>query len=256
MSQAGPAPVAMVTGAAGGIGRAIVARLAGAGYLVTGADRARWEGPLAPGIRFRAVDVTDSADVEHLVDEVETQHGPIEVLVNAAGLLRVGDVLATGDDDLAAMLAVNVQAVDRVSRAVARRMVPRRRGCIVTVSSNSAGVPRAGMAAYGASKAAATLYTKSLGLELAEHGIRCNVVAPGTTRTAMLATVGAAAGLGVDEVAAIAVAGDPGRFKVGIPLGRVADPDDIASAVAFLASAQARHITMQELYVDGGATLR
>jgi 2,3-dihydro-2,3-dihydroxybenzoate dehydrogenase len=130
--------------------------------------------------------------------------------------------------------------------------VPRRRGSIVTVSSNAAGVPRAGMAAYGASKAAATMYTKALGLELAEFGIRANVVAPGTTRTPMLAPLGA----GVDEVAAAAVVGDPLRFKVGIPLGRVAEPDDIASAVAFLASDAARHITLAELYVDGGATLR
>lgn len=254
MSARGEAPVAVVTGAAGGIGRAIVTGLTDAGHRVAAVDRVA--GSPGPGIQCHLVDVTDPVAVADLVAAVEAELGPIEVLVNAAGLLRVGDVLTTGTDDFAAMLAVNAQAVGLVSRAVAARMVPRRRGCIVTVSSNAAGVPRAGMAAYGASKAAATLYTKSLGLELAGFGIRCNVVAPGTTRTPMLATVGAGTGLGIDEVAAAAIAGDPGRYKVGIPLGRVADPDDIASAVVFLASDAARHITMQELYVDGGATLR
>jgi len=247
----GAAAVAVVTGAAGGIGRAIVTGLSGAGYLVAAVDRVG-----GPGLHCHLVDVTDPVAVEELVAAVEAELGPIEVLVNAAGLLRVGDVLTAGAGDFAAMLAVNVQAVDLVSRAVARRMVPRGRGGIVTVSSNAAGVPRAGMAAYGASKAAATLYTKSLGLELAEFGIRCNVVAPGTTRTAMLATVGAGTGSDIDEVATAAIAGDPDRYKVGIPLGRVAEPDDIADAVLFLASGAARHITMQELYVDGGATLR
>jgi 2,3-dihydro-2,3-dihydroxybenzoate dehydrogenase len=103
------------------------------------------------------------------------------------------------------------------------------------------------MAAYAASKAAATLFTKCLGLELAEHGIRCNVVSPGSTDTAMqrgLQTLDAA------------VAGDLGRYRVGIPLGRVADPADVADSVLFLASDRARHITMHDLYVDGGATLR
>lgn len=254
MSGRGGPPVALVTGAAGGIGRAITTALADAGHVVVAADRVA--GPAGPGIRCHLVDVTDPDAVEALVETVEAGPGPIEVLVNAAGLLRVGDVLTTGEDDFAAMLAVNARAVGSVSRSVARRMVPRRRGCIVTVSSNAAGIPRAGMAAYGASKAAATLFTKSLGLELAEFGIRCNVVAPGTTRTPMLAAVGAGAGRGIDEVAAAAIAGDPGRYKVGIPLRRVAEPADIASAVTFLASDAARHITMQELYVDGGATLR
>ncbi len=254
MSGRGEPPVALVTGAAGGIGRAITTALADAGHVVVAADRVA--GPAGPGIRCHVVDVTDPGAVEALVETVEAGPGPIEVLVNAAGLLRVGDVLTTGEDDFAAMLAVNARAVGSVSRSVARRMVPRRRGCIVTVSSNAAGIPRAGMAAYGASKAAATLFTKSLGLELAEFGIRCNVVAPGTTRTPMLAAVGAGTGRGIDEVAAAAIAGDPGRYKVGIPLRRVAEPTDIASAVTFLTSDAARHITMQELYVDGGATLR
>jgi 2,3-dihydro-2,3-dihydroxybenzoate dehydrogenase len=126
--------------------------------------------------------------------------------------------------------------------------VPRGAGAIITVSSNAGGVPRTNMAAYAASKAAATMFTRCLGLELARSGIRCNVVSPGSTGTAMQQVLGAAP--------EAVIAGDPGSYRVGIPLGRIADPADIADAVVFLASDQARHITMQDLYVDGGATLR
>ena len=237
--------VALVTGAAGGIGAAVVRLLEGRGLRVVAVDRVATAGADA-----RVLDVTRRADVDALVADVEASVGSIEVLVNAAGLLRSGSAL-DDVDDLEALVAVNVVGVAHVSRAVARAMVPRGRGVIVTVASNAAGVPRAGMAAYGASKAAATSWTKALGLELAPHGIRCNVVQPGTTRTPMLAALG-------DQraVEAAAVAGDPARFKVGIPLGRVAEPEDIAHAIGFLVSDEARHLTMHELYVDGGASLR
>lgn len=235
--------VALVVGAAGGIGAAVLDDLAAAGWRVVGADLA--------GADLH-VDVTDEDSVEALVDEVETTCGPIAALVNAAGVLRAGDVLASELADTVTMLEVNTLGVVRVGRAVAARMAPRRRGVIVTIASNAAGVPRAGMAGYAASKAAASAFTRSLGLELAPLGIRCNVVAPGTTRTPMLAALGG----DPDEAAARAVAGDPGRFKTGIPLGRAAEPPDVAAAVTFLVSDASRHITMHELYVDGGATLR
>ena len=146
---------------------------------------------------------------------------------------------------------MNATGVFHMCREVSRRMVPRERGCIVTVSSNAAGVPRHGMSAYAASKAAATLFTKSLGLELAEHGIRCNVVAPGSTDTDMQRGMWSD-----DQGARRVIEGSPGTFKTGIPLGRLAAPEDIADAVVFLVSDQARHVTMHDLYVDGGATLR
>lgn len=235
--------VALVVGAAGGIGAAVLERLGHAGWTAVGADLA--------GAR-RRVDITDGESVDALVEAVESTDGPIGVLVNAAGVLRAGDVLGTGLGDLEALLAVNTVGVARMSRAVAARMTTRGSGAIVTVSSNAAGVPRAGMAAYAASKAAVTAYMKSFGLELAGRGIRCNVVAPGTTRTTMLTRLGDS----VDEAAERAIAGDSALFKPGIPLLRVAEPVDVAEAVAFLASDAARHITMQELYVDGGASLR
>ncbi|TYB50613.1 SDR family oxidoreductase [Nonomuraea sp. PA05] len=108
--------------------------------------------------------------------------------------------------------------------------------------------------AYAASKAAARMFTRCLGLEVARHGIRCNVVSPGSTDTAMLRALWS--GEDPDEALSATLAGDPGAFRVGIPLGRVADPADIADAVVFLCSERARHITMHDLLVDGGATLR
>ncbi|HLU97499.1 MAG TPA: 2,3-dihydro-2,3-dihydroxybenzoate dehydrogenase [Thermobifida alba] len=260
MSHTGIAgSVAVVTGAGSGIGRSVAAALARRGATVAAVDvdpaqAARTAAGLARcGHRGRGYvrDVTDPVGVDHLLDAVEQDLGPVDVVVNAAGALRTGSALDCTDQDWQALFAVNATGVFTVSRAAARRMLPRRRGCIVTVASNAAGVPRADMAAYAASKAAAVAFTKSLGLELAPHGIRCNVVSPGSTDTPMLR--GMRPG-GYDEAAV--VAGDPDRHRIGIPLGRVAQPEDIAEAVCFLVSPAARHITMHDLYVDGGASLR
>ncbi|MBN6039614.1 2,3-dihydro-2,3-dihydroxybenzoate dehydrogenase [Amycolatopsis sp. 195334CR] len=196
-------------------------------------------------------DVSDAAAIARVIDEVESDLGPITIGVPVAGILRPGSVCDTTDDDWAATFAVNTTGVFTVLRELSRRMVPRRAGALVTVGSNAAGVPRTGMAAYAASKAAATMLTRCLGLELAGSGIRCNIVSPGSTDTDMQRL------LWTDENgAARVIAGDPAQFRAGIPLGRIADPADIADAVVFLASNRARHITMQNLYVDGGATLR
>lgn len=198
-----------------------------------------------------SLDVTDRPAVDALVARVEVEVGPIAILVNTAGVLVPGDAVDTDDDAWDRTFAVNATGVFTVSRAVARRMRPRGAGSIVTVASNAAGVPRAGMAAYGASKAASASFTRSLGLELAPHGIRCNVVAPGSTDTDMQRALWAD-----DEGERRTIEGDPATFRAGIPLGRIAAPEDVADAVRFLVSDRARHITMHDLYVDGGATLR
>lgn len=231
----------LVTGAAQGIGAAIAARFAEDGHRVIGFDLADTE---VEGYR---VDVADTQAVESALEAAERRHGPVEALINVAGLLRTGPVVDTADVDWAAMFGVNATGVFVVSRAVTRGMIARRSGTVTTVSSNAGSVPRAGMAAYTASKAAATMFTKSLGLELAQYGVRCNVVAPGSTDTPMLRAL--------DDSAASFVNGNPEAYKVGIPLGRVATADDVAETVRFLHSPAARHITMQELIVDGGAAL-
>lgn len=250
--------LALVTGAAGGIGEAVARLLAERGAQVAAVDldagriaataaRLRADGLEVTGL---AADVTSSAAVERLVDDVETRFGPVRHLVNAAGVLRLGPARALSDQDWNATFAVNATGVFHVSRAVVNRMIPRGTGAIVTVASNAAGTARAEMAAYAASKAAATAFTKCLGLEVAHTGIRCNVVAPGSTDTPMLRGMHTA-----DTAAKASIAGRPDQYRVGIPLGKVARPEDIARTVAFLLSEDAGHITMHELTVDGGATL-
>ncbi|MGW1144323.1 2,3-dihydro-2,3-dihydroxybenzoate dehydrogenase [Streptomyces sp. NPDC002454] len=250
--------VALVTGAAGGIGLAVVRALAGRGTRVAAVDRgadvlhARVDGLRRAGLPVTAhpADVTDPASVATVVAAVEERVGPIGYLVNSAGLLRTGPVRETSARDWADMFAVNAGGVFHVSRAVVDRMVERRRGALVTIASNAATTPRAEMAGYAASKAAAAMFTKSLGLEVARYGIRCNVVAPGSTETPMLWSMWRD-----EEGRTRTLRGDPDAFRVGVPLGKTAQPEDVADAVLFLLSEQAGHITLHHLTVDGGAAL-
>ncbi|WP_328792319.1 MULTISPECIES: 2,3-dihydro-2,3-dihydroxybenzoate dehydrogenase [unclassified Streptomyces] len=259
--------VALVTGAGQGIGEAVVRTLFRLGATVAATDVSAKavtalaaeldpEAGRAPdagdgAVRAYELDVTDPAAVDRAVGRIGRELGPIDVLVNVAGVLRTAPVAELTDEDWAATFAVNVQGVFFTSRAVVPGMAARGCGSVVTVASNAAGIPRTGMAAYAASKAAAVMFTKCLGLEYARSGVRCNIVAPGSTDTPMQW------GLWTDPQAPARVLdGDLASYRTGIPLGRIADPQDIADAVAFLASDQARHITMQDLYVDGGATLR
>jgi 2,3-dihydro-2,3-dihydroxybenzoate dehydrogenase len=237
---------AVVTGAAGGIGAAVVRLLRKEGARVMATDLARPEGADAA-----VLDVTDSAAVDALVARVEREWGPIALGVNVAGVLSTASVLDLTDEEWRRTFAVNCDGVFHLGRALGRVMAPRGKGSIVTVGSNAAGIPRQNMAAYAASKAAAAMFTRCLGLELAPHGIRCNHVAPGSTLTPMQT------GMWADEDgAARVIAGSLEAYKTGIPLGKLATPEDIAETVLFLLSDRAGHITMADLYVDGGATLR
>ncbi|WP_327674048.1 2,3-dihydro-2,3-dihydroxybenzoate dehydrogenase [Kitasatospora sp. NBC_00458] len=238
---------ALVTGAAQGIGAAVARLLTASGARVVACDRS----PSDPSVH--RLDVTDAAAVEELVDRAEDEYGPIDVLVNVAGVLHAGPVLSTSDEDWQHTFAVNTTGVFHTCRSVGRRMADRGRGSIVTVGSNAAGVPRMNMAAYAASKAATTMFMRCLGLELAGSGVRCNLVSPGSTDTPMQRALWTD---DEDESERRVIEGDLASFRAGIPLGRIAAPEDVAEAVLFLAGDRARHITMHDLYVDGGATLR
>jgi 2,3-dihydro-2,3-dihydroxybenzoate dehydrogenase len=250
--------VALVTGAAQGIGEAVARKLAAHGAQVALVDaRADRLDTVVRDLTSDGrtataypADVRDPEVVESTVNRVEYEMSAIDILVNVAGVLRTGPVVKLTDEDWTATFAVNTNGVFYMSRAVARKMTRRQSGTIITVASNAAGVPRMHMSAYAASKAASVLFTKCLGLELAEHGIRCNVVSPGSTDTEMQRS------MWTDETGpAKVIDGSLAAYRTGIPLRRLAQPSDVAAAVAFLASDEARHITMHDLCVDGGATL-
>lgn len=250
--------VAVVTGAAQGIGEAVARALAVQGATVAVVDRneagcTSLAAELNAGGYHAAaypVDVSDSTAVNRTVGRIEEELGPIGVLVNVAGILRLGPIETLSDEDWQSTFSVNVNGVFYMSRAVVTLMAKRRSGAIVTVGSNASGVPRTQMSAYAASKAATTMFTKCLGLEYARHHIRCNIVSPGSTDTEMQRSL-----WNGQNGAEAMIAGSPESFRLGIPLGRIAQPSDIADAVLFLASEQARHITMHDMCIDGGATL-
>ncbi|XVS62497.1 SDR family NAD(P)-dependent oxidoreductase [Actinosynnema sp. CA-299493] len=181
--------IALITGACSPLGAEVVESLARQGALVAAVDSdgARLadlvERLHAQGLRIagRQIDVTSSAAVDALVDQVEREFGAIDALVAMAGALRPGPVLSITDDDWSHCFAVNVDGVFNVSRAVATRMIDRGNGTIVVVPAHVIAVPRSGFAAYAASRAAAIAYTECLAVEVAAHGVHCTVVAPTDT---------------------------------------------------------------------------
>ena len=231
--------VALVTGASRGIGRAIASELARAGAsVVVGYRSGREEAEsLAGEIGGRAVqaDVSSADDAKRLVDEA----GDIDVLVNNAGLTRDGLLARMSDDDWREVIDTNLSSVFYTCRAVVRPMMKKRRGAIVNVSSIVGVHGNFGQTNYAASKAGIIGFTKSLARELGSRGIRANVVAPGYVATQLTDVLPEEATRTMVEQT---------------PLGRIADPEEIAGAVRFLASDEASFITGAALVVDGGLT--
>ncbi|EFC6278820.1 2,3-dihydro-2,3-dihydroxybenzoate dehydrogenase EntA [Escherichia coli] len=237
-----------VTGAGKGIGYATALAFVEAGAKVTGFDQAfaQEQYPFATEV----MDVADAAQVAQVCQRLLAETERLDVLVNAAGILRMGATDQLSQEDWQQTFAVNVGGAFNLFQQTMNQFRRQQGGAIVTVASDAAHTPRIGMSAYGASKAALKSLALSVGLELAGSGVRCNVVSPGSTDTDMQRTLWVS-----DDAEEQRIRGFGEQFKLGIPLGKIARPQEIANTILFLASDLASHITLQDIVVDGGSTL-
>ncbi|WP_444944588.1 2,3-dihydro-2,3-dihydroxybenzoate dehydrogenase [Microbulbifer sp. ZKSA006] len=237
-----------VTGAGRGIGANIADLFCQNGAIVWGFDIA------FPGTEYTyqtiPLDITSPEQIAQVCKRLLTDGQGPDILVNAAGILRLGGISELTVSDWQDCLSVNVTGPFNLIKELTHHFKNQGRGAIVNLASNAAHVPRLGMTAYCASKAALVSLSHCVALELAEYGVRCNLVSPGSTDTEMLRELWGSEG---SEKATIA--GNPEGYKLGIPLNKLATTSDIANTVLFLASDMAAHITMQDIVVDGGATL-
>ncbi len=237
-----------VTGAGQGIGLHTALAFQKAGATVTGFDKT-FSGDDYP-FRTEVLDITDSQAVAAVCQRLLAEQSVLDILVNGAGILRMGATDEISDDDWHSCLAVNAGGAFNLFRHTLPMFRRQKRGAIVSIASNAAHVPRVGMSAYCASKAALRSLCLTVGLEMAPFGVRCNLVSPGSTHTPMQQAMWQ-----TPDAEQRTIAGFPDQFKLGIPLGKIALPQEIAEAVLFLSSDSASHITMQDIVIDGGATL-
>jgi gluconate 5-dehydrogenase len=239
--------IALVTGSAQGLGHAVARGLGEAGAIIVLNDvvgdrldaavaRLRADGLDAHGVVF---DVTDSAGVEDAVAGVEARLGPIEILVNNAGIQRRAPLEEFTKDDWDLLFAVNVTGTFLVARAVANRMIPRGHGKIINVSSVNGELARPAIAPYTATKGAVNNLTKGMATDWAHHGIQVNAIGPGYFITEITQPL----------------ADDPsfdGWLRARTPAGRWGDPAELVGAAVFLASDASSFVNGQVIYVDGG----
>lgn len=237
-----------VTGAGRGIGFATAKAFVDAGATVVGFDLA-FSGEAYP-FTTQVLDVSDARQVAQVCERLLATTPRLDVLVNAAGILRMGATDALSIDDWQQTFAVNVGGAFNFFQQTMATFRHQQGGAIVTVASDAAHTPRIGMSAYGASKAALKSLALTVGLELAGSGVRCNLVSPGSTDTDMQRGMWQS-----DDAEQQRIRGFGEQFKLGIPLGKIAQPQEIANTVMFLASDCASHITLQDIVVDGGSTL-
>jgi len=237
--------VALVTGASRGIGAAIADRLAGLGAVVVGtattdagaaaiSERLKDLDEQCRGVRL---DVNDAGAAEQLVQQLTSELGAPTILVNNAGITRDQLLMRMKDDDWDTVISTNLRSVYTLSKACLRGMMKARSGRIISISSVVAGMGNAGQVNYAAAKAGMEGFSRSLAREVGSRGITVNTIAPGFIDTDMTRNL--------DE-------GQRDKLIADIPMQRLGQPEDIAAAVAFLASPLGSYITGQVLHVDGG----
>jgi len=236
--------VALVTGGTRGIGAAIAMELAKKGLKVIGTatsdeGAAKISQVLAafPGCSGKNLNVNDAVAAEALIDSIVKEHGGLHVLVNNAGITRDMLAMRLKDDDWDAVIDTNLKAVFRMSRGVMRTMMKQRYGRIINITSVVGSSGNAGQSNYAAAKAGVAGMTRALARELGSRNITVNCIAPGFIETDMTGSLSA----------------EQQKALLGqIPLGHLGKPQDVAHAVAFVASPQASYITGQEIHVNGG----
>jgi 3-oxoacyl-[acyl-carrier protein] reductase len=236
---------ALVTGASGGIGAAIARSLHAQGAIValSGTRRDALDtlaATLGERVHVCPADLRDAAAAEALIETVEQAIGPLHILVNNAGMTRDMLALRMADEDWQAVLDVDLTAPFRLTRAVLRGMLRRRAGRVINIGSIVGSTGNAGQANYAAAKAGLVGMTKALAQEVAPRGVTINAVAPGFVVTAMTDVLGEA---------------QRTKLTDSIPLKRLGQPDDIASAVVYLASDEAGWVTGTTLHVNGGMAM-
>ncbi len=239
-----PSRVALVTGGAGGIGRAIVVALAADGHRVVSGDLVE-DAAREAGLAVR-LDITDSGSVDEAASRVERELGPVEILVNTAGWDEFHPFLETEEEFWDRIIELNYKGCLRVCRRVVPPMVEREYGRVVNIASDAARVGSSLEAVYAGAKAAQVAFGKTLAREVARHGVTVNSVCPGPTETPLLGGL-----LGDGEAGAKMVE----ALRRAVPMRRLGRPEDVAAAVAFLASEGAGYITGQTLSVSGGLTM-
>lgn len=239
------ARVALVTGATRGIGKAIAEALTRQGMTVVGtatsdAGAATIDGHLKQLGNTGAgvcLDVTDGKAIDVVIADIQTRFGDVDVLVNNVGITRDNLLLRMKEDEWDAIMDTNLKSVYRLSKAVLRGMMKARHGRIINIGSVVGTSGNPGQANYAAAKAALIGFTKSLAQEVGSRGITVNCVAPGFVDTEMTRALAEA---------------QRGKLLERIPLGRLGTPEDVAHAVAFLASDAAGYVTGATLHVNGG----
>jgi 3-oxoacyl-[acyl-carrier protein] reductase len=241
--------VAIVTGAGRGIGHAIALRLAGEGARVASVSRSEGNAKKtadeinasrADAAKHYAVDVSDHAAVQRVGAQVLQDFGKVDILINNAGVTRDGLAMRMSIEDWDMVINTNLRGAFNFTQSIIRSMIKQRSGRIINITSVIGLIGNAGQTNYAASKAGLIGLSKSLARELASRSITVNAIAPGFITTDMTAGLS-------DEIKK--------TIQAQIPLGKTGAPEDIASAVAFLASQEAGYITGQVLCVDGGMVM-